>query len=134
MCPPSLTGLVRGADPESTAPSWLAKAQEDLQISAELARLGHPGASAFHAQQAAEKAFKAVQVHRSATFDRTHDLTRLAKVLKAGARLEEAAVFLSPFYTAARYPDVPGGVTAADADQARRLAGEVIAWALKETS
>jgi|SRR4051812_17692270 HEPN domain-containing protein len=68
---------------DSAAQQWLAKAAEDLGV----ARLVLESATAarwaacFHAQQATEKALKAVLVANGTDFPRTHVLERLADLL-----------------------------------------------------
>jgi HEPN domain-containing protein len=62
----------------------------------------------YHAQQAAEKALKAVLAFRDADIPRTHDLLALlAACSSAGCPLDHSradADLLNPFSTAARYP------------------------------
>lgn len=120
--------------PESTADRWIRAAEDDLAVAQDLQGLGHVAPSAFYAQQAAEKALKAVQIHRQRTLDRTHDLLRLARLLKAGQHLEERATFLSQFYTGARYPDMEDIISEEDAESAIQAAGEVVRWAQTQLS
>jgi HEPN domain-containing protein len=108
---------------------WIERAEQDLVVAGDLFRLGHFEAAAFHAQQAAEKALKSVQIRTTGTFDRTHDLIKLARSLKAGRDVEGHAAILAPFYTAARYPDVGGGVVEEEVMDALRRAQEVVQWA-----
>ncbi len=61
------------------AREWLARASEDLQV-AELTRSASPallGSSAYHSQQAAEKALEAFLTARQSPFHLTHDLVEL---------------------------------------------------------
>ncbi len=72
---------------------WLAHARSDLA----LAKLGlhqdvFPEQICFHAQQAAEKAFKAVLLHCRVDFPFTHDLSELLDTL-AEAGIEVPAGF-----------------------------------------
>jgi len=67
----------------STAQSWLAKANDDLAI-ADLvlnSEIGVEWAACFHAQQAAEKAVKAMLVHLGIDFPKSHRLDLLAGLL-----------------------------------------------------
>ena len=70
---------------EGDAQEWLAHADGDLHY----ARLGQKDAEAleslivFHAQQAIEKALKAVLVEHEVDFPRTHDLEQLVEVIEA---------------------------------------------------
>ena len=114
-------------EPEPGA--WFEHAEEDLAAAATLLDAGHWGLAAFHAQQCAEKALKAVQIHRHRTFDRVHDLSRLSRALKADRDIQEHCAALSGFYTVSRYPDAGGSVTAEDARVATDKAKEVLRWA-----
>ncbi len=69
---------------------------------------GLPDMAAFHAQQAAEFALKALQIHQSARFTRTHDLRTLAGTVVAPPRVVKLAALVTPAYVSARYPDVAG--------------------------
>lgn len=98
-------------------------------VTADLVEDGHWAAAAFHAQQAAEKAMKAVQIRRHGSFDRIHDLWRLATLLKADATIADHCAELSAWYSAARYPDAGGEASEEDAKESLRRAREVVAWA-----
>src|SRR4051794_36975332 len=96
---------------QSGAQQWLAKAAEDLGVAqlildnATAARW----AACFHAQQATEKALKAVLVATGTDFPRTHVLERLADLL-GGVELVDRALLvqLTPWAVAGRYPeDIP---------------------------
>jgi len=87
---------------------------------------GFADMAAFHAQQGAEFALKALQIHLSRKFTRTHDLTELAKRVGAPPRIVKLCASLTPAYVAARYPDVRGaritrGRAQAYVDAARRI-------------
>ena len=110
------------------------KAGDDERAATDLLNLGHVEISAFHAQQAAEKALKAAQISKLGRFDRTHDLVLLCRSLKAPAVVEGHAAVLSQYYVASRYPDAPGGITGAEASQALSRCAEVIRWARTQTS
>lgn len=114
---------------------WLQQAEEDL----ETARL-NMGLSRFYvvaqfAQQAAEKALKAVLIERHGRLPRrTHDLRELAE--KAGAPDEWLAGLgkLSRVYLISRYPDLtPGTIPARQIDEETglsymQLAEQVLEW------
>ena len=86
----------------------------------------------FDAQQAAEKALKALCIERSLEFPYVHDLTRLVTLLqeegqpvpdevKEAGRLTRYAVFT-------RYPGVGDPVTEDDHERAVAIAGRVVEW------
>lgn len=111
---------------------WIAKANQDLQSCATLlaasdAPLSWP--ACFHAQQAAEKYFKALLTCRQVEFPKTHDIGRLLKLLEAtdpdvAASLRVAAA-LTPFGVEIRYPGDQPEPTANEARQALDLAQRV---------
>ena len=113
---------------------WLEHARSDLA----LARLGASGdvlpeQVCFHAQQAVEKAFKAVLLHRKIEFPFTHDLAELLDAL-ADADIEvpqdlSEADALTPYAVETRYPGFWGEISDSDVEEALRLAEEVLRWA-----
>jgi len=92
------------------AEEWLSKADEDFRV-AERELAAEPPAFAavcFHAQQAVEKAMKALLVDFGVDFPRTHDLKFLLDLIKNNTPifndLEEALVNLSVSAVEVRYP------------------------------
>lgn len=92
---------------------WLRTAEGDLEAARLLSKEGNHNLCAFHAQQAAEKALKAILVRRGLT-RRTHACTELLAALQeAGADpprgLGNAARRLDLHYVQSRYPNGLGG-------------------------
>ncbi len=91
-----------------SAADWLRYAYSDL----ELARMHQLPrvileALCFHAQQAAEKAFKAVLISHNISFPRTHNLRMLFDLLPSelDAPLEvQRGVVLTDYAVSSRYP------------------------------
>ncbi len=87
----------------------------------------------FDAQQAAEKAIKAVFIARDIEFPYIHDLARLLKLLEgAGEAIPDAvrkADQLTRFAVTTRYPDFWGSVTEEDYHAAVVIATSVVTWA-----
>ncbi len=87
----------------------------------------------FDAQQAAEKAIKAVLVHRKTPFPKTHAIMDLLTLLgQTGVDIPEEirqAGVLSVHAVESRYPGVSEGVTAEDYAEAVALAKRVVRWA-----
>lgn len=115
---------------------WLKHAASDLK----LGNLGRnqdvlPEQLCFHAQQATEKALKAVLVSRGLEFPLTHDLEALLEILKgAGVPLPAAMNDideLTPYAVEPRYPGVWQPILPTDVDRAFRLAEAALAWAGK---
>jgi len=116
---------------------WLGRALGDLA----LAKVHLPEGAffedlCFHAQQAAEKALKAVYLHYGWTFRYTHDLDELVSGLKRQGlvipREVDDAVILTGFAWEARYPGLGEPVTAEEYQEAIQHAEAVVAWADKE--
>ena len=114
---------------------WLAHAESDLN----LARLGKgrddvlPEQVCFHAQQAAEKALKAVLRHREIEFPLIHDIEALLEImtqsgLVAPPDVAEAGA-LTPYAVEARYPGYDEEITPPQVAEAIHLADSIVAWA-----
>jgi HEPN domain-containing protein len=114
---------------------WLAHAESDLSL-ARLARDRReilPEQVCFHAPQAAEKALKAILLHRGIEFPLIHDIEELLEIAKAGGLalppdVVEAGA-LTPYAVEARYPGHLEEVTPTDVEEAVRLAEKVMVWA-----
>ena len=114
---------------------WLIHAQSDLN----LARLGRgrvgilPAQVCFHAQQAAEKALKAVLLAATLCFPLSHDIQELLKIANQGGLAvppEVAeAVALTHFAVEARYPGYAEEITMVEVEAAIRTAEVVVDWA-----
>jgi len=110
---------------------WLAKAEDDLAA----ARLILGGSlhswdtSSFHAQQAAEKALKALLVRHQVNFRKSHDigeLLQLAEPCAPGISAELAAAnTLTTYAVDTRYPGLEP-VTKAEAERHADLADRVL--------
>jgi len=132
MNPPGRSGerVVPGS-PED----WLAHAESDLN----LARLAKdheeilPEQVCFHAQQAAEKALKAVLLDRKIEFPLIHDIEELLEIATQGGLLVPPDVadagMLTPYAVEARYPGSEEEITPSQVDEAIRLAEDIVAWA-----
>jgi HEPN domain-containing protein len=117
-----------------SARDWFARAKGDLA----LARAPLPEGAfyddlCFHAQQAAEKALKAVYRHHDWTFRYTHDLEELVTGLRDhGLEIPTAvaeAIILTSFAWEARYPGLGEPVTAQEYQEALQHAQAVVSWA-----
>ena len=92
------------------AAGWLAKARIDLLVCDSLLAQGADlwEAAAFHCQQAAEKALKALLVWHQVEFPKTHDIQRLLDLLSTVdaevVGLVADAAELTPFGVEYRYP------------------------------
>lgn len=114
------------------AETFLLAAERDEQAYRKLADdpTLHDSLAGFHAQQAVEKALKAVLAHAGIAFRRTHDIAELLDRLEDSGfpapphadRLDE----LNPYAVEMRYGLIePSGL---DRPATARWVGEVIAW------
>ncbi len=95
---------------ESNPLDWAAKAESDFDMARRALRgkIKRTDAAVFHAQQCAEKYFKALLVAEGVAFPRTHDLIILNHLcLSNGISTNfdaQQLEFLSGFAVLARYP------------------------------
>jgi HEPN domain-containing protein len=86
----------------------------------------------FDAQQAAEKAIKALLIKRGVTFPYVHDLARLVTLLEqAGQEIPEfvrRAEALTRYAVVTRYPGLAEPVTEAHYQEAVAVAKAVLEW------
>jgi HEPN domain-containing protein len=84
----------------------------------------------FNAQQAAEKAIKAVLIARGVDFPLIHDLARLLTLLDQEIPPDiAAAARLTRFAAVTRYPGVAEPVTIEEHQRAVAIAAAVVQWA-----
>jgi HEPN domain-containing protein len=111
---------------------WLNRARSNLA----LAQMHLPEAYledlCFQAQQAAEKAIKALLIKQGVVFPYVHDLARLLTILEeAGEPIPETirnAEALTRYAVMTRYPGLAEPVTEAQYEEAIATAEEVIQW------
>jgi len=117
-----------------SAEDWLARAEGDLA----LARVPLPQGAfyedlCFHAQQAAEKAIKAIYQHYGKSFRYTHDLDELITGLQNEGIIIPSeimeAILLTSYAWEARYPGLSEPVTVEEYREALRQSELVVNWA-----
>lgn len=111
---------------------WLNRARSNLIQAGGLRAGVYLEDLCFQAQQAVEKAFKALLLHRNARFPYTHDLAELINLLDQAdenppARIREVAR-LNEYAVAARYPGLAEPVSQEEYREALALAEEVVSW------
>ncbi len=94
------------------ARTWMRTADRDANLARAAIDI-EPSLAAFHAQQAAEKALKALLVFTTDDHERTHTAGRLARELRTSdpsiaEGIERDAAALDLFYLTSRYPDTIG--------------------------
>lgn len=114
--------------------NWLARAVGDLALArVPLPDEGYYEDLCFHAQQAAEKAIKAVYKKHDLTFRYTHDLGELlADLMDKGITIPpevEEAQILTAYAWEARYPGLAEPVTDEEYREAIQQADDVVRWA-----
>jgi len=128
---------MRERRPPDDPVEWLNRAQSNLQRARADVRLEgvYLEDLCFDAQQAAEKAIKAVLMTRHLAFPHVHDLGRLMTLLQEGGmhvpENVKAAGALTPYAVITRYPTMFEPVTAEQHRQAVELAQAVLEWARK---
>jgi HEPN domain-containing protein len=85
--------------------SWFLQSESDLRATQALIDSGHFSQACFAAQQASEKALKALAFFRGAKMVKSHSLSEIAKELGINGVLESHSIKLDLYYLTARYPD-----------------------------
>lgn len=116
---------------EDEAGRWLAFARGDLDSATALLGTRTPNRNVgYLAQQAAEKALKAVILLDNAPFEMTHDLTAVATQLPADFQSPvdiAGLAWLADLETSARYPDEGDMITGDDARRAAAMTEAILA-------
>lgn len=118
------------------AKRWLEKAKSDLKHAKHSLKDNDFDWVQVASQQSAEKALKAVCLHKEAGLIKVHDLTILARKVNAPDEILENCSLLNPFYTASRYPDIEKEtdkkLEEAAAKDAIKAAGRVVTWCKRQ--
>lgn len=85
--------------------AWILQAEYDVNCVKNLIQTGDFAQACFTAQQAAEKALKALAFFQGADLVKSYSLDTLTKDLKINGELERFAKILDLYYLTARYPD-----------------------------
>lgn len=112
---------------------WMNRARSNLALAKSRVAEVYLEDLCFDAQQAAEKAIKAVMIARDIKFPFVHDLNRLLTILEStGQHVPEEihrAERLTRYATAARYTGLEQPVPEADYREAIGIAETVVQWA-----
>lgn len=122
--------------PPTDPREWIRRAKSNLT----LAGSADPGVEledlCFDAQQAAEKAIKAIFIHRGETFPYVHDLDRLIRLLERNGvkvpKYIKASTELTQYAHETRYPGMADPVTRLEYRRAMRIATAVLRWAERQ--
>lgn len=114
---------------------WITHAESDLRMG----RLGADDPSVlreqvcFHAQQAAEKAVKAVLLSQGLEFPYVHDIKGLLKIAEVNALVippvVQKAALLTPYAVETRYPGDWLDITESEMQEALSIAEHTVLWA-----
>ncbi len=111
---------------------WIEKAKSDLKHAKSSLKNKEYDWAQIASQQAAEKALKAVCMHKEVGLIKVHDLTILARKVNAPNDMLENCGLLNPFYTASRYPDAEEEsnkkLEETATKDAIRAAGKIVRW------
>jgi HEPN domain-containing protein len=124
----------KGKVPGSAA-EWMSHARSDLRLARLAAgdKLVRREQVCFHAQQAAEKAIKAVLLSRGTEFPLTHDIEELLEIAQNTGMALPADVaeggLLTPYAVETRYPGYWHEITGDELKEAIRLAEIAVKWA-----
>lgn len=115
---------------------WLNRARSNLLLAKSKKDGVYLEDLCFGAQQAAEKAVKALLIHRGVEFPYVHDLAQLLTLVeKAGEEVPKSvkqASRLTRFAIVTRYPGALEPVTEEEYEQALSSAEEVVQWVGRE--
>ncbi|MCK6539351.1 MAG: HEPN domain-containing protein [Anaerolineales bacterium] len=117
--------------------AWLLRARANLTLAEKGGRLKGILFEdlCFNAQQAAEKALKAICLARGMEFPKTHSLVHLMDILESGGvhipQIVREADILTQYAVQSRYPSVVEEITRNEYREALKLAANVVFWAEK---
>ena len=112
---------------------WLNRARSSLALAKTHLPEAYLEDLCFEAQQAAEKAIKAVMIKRNIEFPYVHDLGRLLSLLEAEGenmpRVVRKAEELTRYALVTRYPGIARPVSEQEHTEAVAIAEAVVQWA-----
>jgi len=114
---------------------WLNRARSNLALAKAKRKGVYLEDLCFDAQQAAEKAIKALLIKAEVNFPYVHDLAELLTLLeKSGEMITESirqAEELSRYAVFTRYPGIGPQIKQKEYKEAVKIAGQVVRWAEK---
>jgi len=111
---------------------WLNRARSDLLLSKAKKEGIYLEDLCFHAQQAVEKAIKALLIKKGVEFPYVHDIAELLTLLeKTGQKLPKTireGEKLTRFAVFTRYPGIAQTISQKEYEEAMKVAEEVLRW------
>ncbi len=128
--------MARKRYPPDDPREWLNRARSNLVRARKTSKDVYLEDNCFDAQQAAEKAIKAIFIHRGERFPYTHNLEDLLKRLERNGLKVPKYVHrgheLTRFASESRYPGLSGPVSKRDYEYVVRIAEAVMRWATRQ--
>lgn len=128
--------MPRRVAPTGTPEEWLRRAKSNLVRAKQVKPVGAYWEDlCFDAEQAAEKAVKAILTHRRVEFPKIHDIGELLSLLdQSGEKISKnfwRADDLTQYAVETRYPGPTEPVTKKEYREAVALAEKIVKWAEK---
>ena len=118
--------------PPENPREWLNRARSDLLLSKTKKEGIYLEDLCFHAQQAVEKAIKALLIKKGVEFPYVHDIAELLTLLeKTGQKLPKTireGEKLTRFAVFTRYPGIAQTISQKEYEEAIKVAEEVLRW------
>ncbi len=119
--------------------NWWELALDDLDTAQKNLEIKKYHVASLFAQQAVEKALKALYIKSFKELKKTHDLVFLASKLDLPDNYKSICKQLGPIYLETRYPDVSGKLpfslfSQQDASEFVKMAEEILIWVKKKLS
>ena len=109
--------------------NWWKQAEKDLKAAKDSFNTNNFDWASFQAQQASEKALKALLIKSSGKFPKIHDLVRLGEKVGLPEKYLEKCKELTLVYVYTRYPDVSKTINfKKDVGGYIKLAKEILEW------
>ncbi len=119
--------------PPNDPREWMNRARSNLALAKNRTPDVYLEDLCFEAQQAAEKAIKALMIARSLEFPYVHDLVRLLSLVDGAGWTVPERVWrvkeLTRYAVTTRYPDIGHPVSAQEYTDAVEIAEDVVRWA-----
>jgi len=119
--------------PPDSPEEWLNRARSDLALARTRGQDIYLEDLCFHAQQAVEKAVKALLLRRGVEFPYVHDIAQLMTLLEEAGQQVSVSVReaerLTRFAVAIRYPGMLPPVTLEEYQESVAIATQAVRWA-----
>ena len=116
--------------------NWLRQSEDDLDSAKKNIEIRKYYVSSFLSQQSVEKSLKALVLKKEGKLIKTHNVSKLGKILNIPKELLIKITHIEPVYQETRYPDVASKTPSEefeekDAVEFFNIAQEVLEWVKK---